>query len=427
MIQAPRGTKDVLPQDSYKWHYIERIAREIAESFGYKEIRTPTFEFTELFTHGVGDTTDIVQKEMYTFEDKGGRSITLKPEGTAGVARAYIEHHLNAQIQPVKMYYITPVFRYEKPQLGREREHHQFGCEIFGATDAAVDAELIYLAMTVYKKAGLKDLEVHINNIGCPQIADDSVGCRSNYNNILKAYLKKNLNSLCETCNSRFEKNPLRILDCKEKGCKKVIENVPLMIDYLCQDCNEHFQKLKSNLNNLGVKYEIDPYIVRGLDYYTKTVFEIVCKDFGTSLTLCGGGRYDKLIEQLGGEPTPGVGFGIGIERLLLTLEELNIKIPYLKSLDLFIATVDESSKEKAQNLLYKFRGNNISCDMDYISRSLKAQMKYADKINVKFTMVLGEDEIKSGKASVKNMLTGEKFDIGLDDSITQMKNILEG
>ncbi|MGI6153928.1 MAG: histidine--tRNA ligase, partial [Christensenellaceae bacterium] len=320
-INAPKGTKDVLPGESYKWQYIEKTVREICSVFGYREIRTPVFEHTELFLRGVGDTTDIVQKEMYTFTDKGDRSVTLKPEGTAGVVRAFIESGLANGPQPTKMYYLNcPVFRYERPQSGRLREHHQFGIEAFGAGDASVDAEVISVALTLFDKVGMKNLRLNINSIGCEK-------CRPGYHEALKDYLRENYDSLCETCKERFEKNPLRILDCKVESCQSLIKEAPVMIDHLCEECDSHFDALKGYLGALDIEYSVNPFIVRGLDYYTKTVFEIISDSIGAQGTVCGGGRYDKLVKEIGGPDMPGIGFGLGIERLLLVMENEGIEI----------------------------------------------------------------------------------------------------
>jgi len=409
MIKAPRGTKDVLPHEAYKWQYVEKILREICEKFQYKEIRTPTFEHTELFERGVGETTDIVQKEMYTFLDRGGRSITLKPEGTAPAVRALIENNLFSEILPVKVYYITPVFRYEKPQAGRLREHHQFGVEVFGAKDASMDAEVISLAMTVFRTFGIKDLELRINSIGCPK-------CRREYNIKLREYLEAKVERLCETCKDRFGKNPMRIIDCKNEDCKKELVDIPLILDYICEECREHFEKLKSNLEALGLEYIMDPRIVRGLDYYNKTAFEIVSYDIGSQSTVCGGGRYDGLVEECGGPSIPGVGFGMGIERLLLTMENQGIILPEPQGLEVFVASIGERADIEAVKLLFKLRNSGISADKDYIGRSLKGQMRYADKLNTKLVVILGEDEIREGKAVVKDMKSGEQNTIDLVD-----------
>ncbi|MEG0833883.1 MAG: histidine--tRNA ligase [Christensenellaceae bacterium] len=400
-VKAPKGTKDVLPQDSYKWQYVESIAREIAFVAGYREIRTPVFEHTELFLRGVGDTTDIVQKEMYTFEDKGGRSLSLKPEGTAGVVRAFIEGGLASQAQPTKMFYLsTPVFRYERPQSGRLREHHQFGLEVFGAEDASIDAEVISMALKLFHMVGLKQLKLNINSIGCDK-------CRPQYNELLKDYLRDNLNSLCETCNDRFEKNPLRILDCKEEKCQSIVKNAPMMIEHLCGECSDHFEQLKQYLSAMDIAYSINPLIVRGLDYYTKTVFEIISDSIGAQGTVCGGGRYDKLIKQIGGSDMAGIGFGMGIERLLLVMENEKIEIPKPSITDIYICTRGEQARLIAVKLMQDLRNKGIKADMDHCNRGVKAQFKYADKIGAKKVIVIGEDEIANGTYVVKDMQDG--------------------
>jgi len=408
LTKAPKGTKDVLPQEAYKWHYVEDVIRQIARSYGYQEIRTPVFEHTELFERGVGDTTDIVQKEMYTFLDKGGRSITLKPEGTAGAARAYIEHKLYAEPQPIKMYYITPCYRYERPQAGRLREFHQFGVEVFGAPQASVDVEIITMAMTLFRRLGIKDLSVRINSIGCPK-------CRPVYHEVLKSYLAGHLDELCDTCKERYEKNPLRILDCKVDQCKKVIEGVPHMLDHLCEDCSSHFDETKRYLEAAGFDYTIDPMIVRGLDYYTKTVFEIVSGSIGAQGTVCGGGRYDGLVEECGGPQVPGVGFGLGLERLLLVMENQGVDIPKPTLCDLFFATIGEGTKEKAFELIRTLRDKGISSDMDHVGRSLKAQFKYADKLGARFVGTIGEEELAQGQLKLKEMTTGKEEMVAFD------------
>ncbi|NLY43717.1 MAG: histidine--tRNA ligase [Clostridiaceae bacterium] len=416
LIKAPRGTKDVIPEESYKWQYIEEMIRKICKSYGYKEIRTPVFEYTELFERGVGDTTDVVQKEMYTFEDKGGRSITLRPEGTAPAARSYLENSLYAAPMPVKMYYINSCYRYENPQAGRLREFHQFGIEVFGSEKPSVDGEVISLAMTLLNKLGVQGLELNINSIGCPK-------CRSEYHKRLKDYLVGHLDKLCPTCNERYKKNPLRVLDCKLDKCKAVAGSAPILLDSLCDECKAHFESLKSYLDCMNIPYGIDPYIVRGLDYYTRTVFEIVSKNIGAQSTVCGGGRYDGLIEQLGGKPAPGIGFGLGLERLLLILEEQGIDIPKPDPITLFIVSVGEKAEMKAQSLVYTLRQQYISAEKDHMGRSVKAQMKYADKLGVKYTMVLGDDEIEKGTAVLKDMRTGEKQEIALDNLVEILKD----
>lgn len=405
MIQAPKGTKDLLPADSYKWQYLEKRLRDIAATYGCREIRTPIFEHTELFTRGVGETTDVVQKEMYTFNDKGDRSITLKPEGTAPAVRAFIENSLYNEVQPTKMYYFTPVFRYENVQKGRLRQHHQFGVEVFGAKGASIDAEIISLAMRVFRELGITSIELNINNIGCPK-------CRKVYNDALKAYLKANYEELCDTCKTRFEKNPMRILDCKDQNCKKIVDGAPVILDYICDECSDHFAEFKKYLEALGIKYKIDPLIVRGLDYYSKTVFEII----NDGITVCGGGRYDYLIEQVDGPETPAFGFGMGLERLLLTLEQNNIVIPDETQIDLFVGSMGEAAKVKAMQLVNDLRIKGFKCDSDHLDRSVKAEMKYANKIGAKYTMVIGDEELNTGKAKLKRMSDGETFDCDIND-----------
>ena len=402
IIQAPKGTRDVLPSESYKWQYLERILRDTAKSFGYREIRFPTFEHTELFIRGVGDTTDVVQKEMYTFEDKGGRSITLRPEGTASVVRTMIEHGVLNNVLPVKCYYIAPNFRYEKPQAGRLREHHQFGVECFGAGTPAANAEVISLADTFLKRLGIKNITAHINSIGCPE-------CRKDYYKALKAYFEQYRGELCETCLERLDRNPMRVLDCKSPVCSKIAETAPRTIDYLCPKCKSDFDSTLRLLTHMGVDYQIDSGIVRGLDYYTGPVFEFISNDIGAQGTVCGGGRYDGLVEMLGGKPTPALGFGSGLERLLLVMESLGIKIPGDDSVDIYIATAGEAAGDTAQKLILEQRRRGIAAERDLCDRGLKAQMKYADKIGARYTMVIGEDELNSGTAQLKNMATGEQ------------------
>lgn len=408
MINIPKGTKDVLPFESYKWHYVERIARETADLYCLNEIRTPTFEHTELFLRGVGDTTDIVNKEMYTFLDKGERSITLKPEGTAGVARSFIENGLFNNAMPLKMYYITPVFRYENPQKGRLREHHQFGVEVYGGAGADTDAEVIKLAYTVLKKCGLS-VKLYINSMGCPE-------CRKKYNEALKGYFADKLDKLCPTCRERYYKNPLRILDCKEEGCKALCKDAPKIVDYLCDDCSSHFKKLQELLTDCGVAYEINPFIVRGLDYYTKTVFEFVTTALGSQGTVCGGGRYDNLISELGGTPTCGVGFGMGIERLLMLMEAENVVIPMHENVKLYIASMGDEAYKKAFEIASELRDKGVKAEIDHAGRGIKAQFKYADKIRAENVVTLGDNELLTGVAQIKNMADGQLTEIKISD-----------
>ena len=404
-VQAPKGTKDMLPQDAYKWHFVENKFREIAKFYGMREIRTPMFEHTDLFLRGVGDTTDIVQKEMYTFNDKGNRSITLKPEGTAPVVRAFIENRLFNEAQPTKLYYAIPCFRYENVQKGRLRQFHQFGTEVFGSKDPSMDAEVIAFAREFLKSLGLKSLSLNINNLGCPN-------CRPKYNEALKKFLEENYDDLCGLCQSRFEKNPMRILDCKNKNCGEITKNAPIILDYMCEECDTHFTEVKKYLDALNIPYTVDPGIVRGLDYYTKTIFEILNDDF----TVCGGGRYDRLIEQLGGPEMPAVGFGLGIERLLLTLQNEGIEIPNEGLYDLYIGARGEDGKLASFKLANALRTRGIKTEINHMGRSLKAEMKYANKIGAKFTVVLGDDELQTGNAKFKRMSDGEQFEVNLNN-----------
>ena len=404
VTSSPKGTEDLLPEESYKWQYLEKKFKETADAYNYKEIRVPTFEHTELFERGVGDTTDVVEKQMYTFNDKGGRSITLRPEGTASVVRSFLQNSLYALPMPMKAFYNIACFRYENKQKGRLREFHQFGVEAFGAQNATMDAEIVSLAINFLTSVGLNDLSVNINSIGCPE-------CRKAYSDALKEYLKPRYDELCDTCKGRFERNPLRIIDCKSEVCQDIVKNAPTLLDYICDDCREHFEQFKACLDAMGVKYTIDSGIVRGLDYYTKTVFEIISGEF----TVCGGGRYDGLVEELGGKSTPAVGFGLGIERLLLRLEENGVEIPKPDAVTLYIAPMGEAAVSVAQKLAYDLRKSGVAVDTDHMGRGLRASMKYADKLGAKNTLVLGDNEIETGVAKLKNMATGEETEVSLD------------
>ena len=410
MINIPKGTKDVLPQDAYKWQYVESVARDVAKLFNLKEIRTPTFEHTELFQRGVGDTTDVVTKEMYTFKDKGDRSITLKPEGTAGAARSFIENGMNSGVLPAKLFYITPAFRYERPQAGRLREFHQFGVEIFGAKCAQTDAEAITAADSLLKKLGLQ-VKLYINSIGCK-------ACRAEYNKALKAFFAPHLESLCYDCKTRYEKNPLRLLDCKEENCKKINAAAPSMLDYLCEDCKAHFEEVKSCLTLAGVEYEIDNRIVRGLDYYTRTVFEFVSTAIGAQGTVCAGGRYDGLIEELGGASVPAVGFAAGMERLLIVMEQTGVVIPEPEKPTVYLAGMDNDCRKKAFEIAASLRGAGIFAEIDHMERSVKAQFKYADKLGAKYVAVIGGNELAESAMNVKNMANGESEKVSFDKAI---------
>lgn len=407
MVNIPKGTKDVLPEESYKWHYVESIVRKIADKYNAKEIRTPTFEHTELFLRGVGDTTDIVNKEMYTFKDKGDRSITLKPEGTAGVARAFIENGLKNSAMPLKMYYITPVFRYERPQAGRLREHHQFGVEFYGSSSADTDAEVILLAYDILTALELR-VKLKINSMGCPE-------CRSAYNKALRAYFADKKDGLCETCLTRLDKNPLRILDCKVDTCKETVADAPVITDYLCDDCRAHFEKLKGLLATAGLDFEVDPHIVRGLDYYTRTVFEFVTDSLGSQGTVCGGGRYDNLIGQLGGGSVPGVGFGMGLERVLMLMEATGVKIPEEGEVSLYFATMGERAYNKAFYLASALRRAGVKCEIDHMERSVKAQFKYSDKLGAKYVVTIGDNELDSDRVELKKMSDGSVVTLPLE------------
>lgn len=405
-IQAPKGTKDMLPKDSYRWHYVEKRLRKAAEMAGYREIRTPVFEHTELFLRGVGDTTDIVQKEMYTFLDKGERSITLKPEGTAGAVRAFIEGRLYAEALPCKMYYLNaPIFRYENPQSGRLREHHQFGMECFGAKEPTAEAELIATLLGALAEIGLDDLMVRINSIGCP-------ACRPAYHDALRAFLGEHISELCPTCQERFDRNPLRVLDCKEEKCQRAVEGAPNMIDMLCRECSEHFDGLQHLLSAQGITFKVDPRIVRGLDYYTRTVFEITMQGAREGLALCGGGRYDGLVGQIGGPETPGVGFGIGTERILMELDYRGIEIPEPVLCDVFVMHVDKESVTDTFNLAVRLRTLGLRAECDHVGRSLKAQFRFADKIGARWALICGGDEKARGVAKLRRMSDGAEHEI---------------
>ncbi len=420
-IQSPKGTRDMLPKESYLWQWIEQIMREEAALAGYREVRTPVFEYTELFERGVGDTTDIVQKEMYTFLDKGERSITLKPEGTAGAVRALVEHKLYAEPLPVKMYYLNnPIFRYENPQHGRLREHHQFGMECFGVKGPTADAEVILTVLKILGRLGMKNLAVKVNSIGCPV-------CRPNYQKALKDYLQDNLPNLCGQCRERFNRNPLRILDCKEKSCQAITKDAPNILQYLCEECDTHFTNLQTLLKERRLDVTIDPQIVRGLDYYTKTVFEIVMNTPRGELALCGGGRYDGLVKEIGGPEMPGVGFGIGTERIILELQNQGIVPEDPGVTEVFIASLGEEGRLPAFNLCMELRNMSVKADWDHMDRSLKAQFRYADKLGVQLIVILGGDELQRGTSKIKNMKTGEEKEVPVNESAETIKTLLFG
>ena len=414
-----KGTEDVLPKDSYRWQFVEDVMRKESAAYGFKEIRTPVFEHTELFARGVGQTTDVVQKEMYTFDTKGGESVTLRPEGTAGAARAVLEHGLVNDSLPIKASYFVSCYRYEKPQAGRLREFHQFGLECYGTQSPAADAELICAAQSIFDRLGIKQLRLEINSIGCPT-------CRAEYHKALKEYLYGYKDELCETCNSRLEKNPMRILDCKSPVCSKIAQGAPKITDYLCDECKEHFASVQKYLDAAGVEYTVNPTIVRGLDYYTKTVFEFVTDFIGAQGTVCGGGRYDGLIEELGGKHLPSLGFAMGIERLLMLMDKQGIEIPKPSTCDLYVAVMGESASLKSFEIIKAVRSCGLIAETDIVGRGLRAQMKYADKIGAKFSMVLGDNEIEQGKAVIKNMSSGEQTEIVLDDTFADKFMVLQ-
>lgn len=416
LTKAPKGTKDILGDYMASWQNLENTMRGLCRDFGFQEIRTPVFEHTELFQRGVGETTDIVQKEMYTFLDKGKRSITLKPEGTAGVVRAYLERKLYADVQPTKLYYMTPAFRYERPQAGRLRQFHQFGVELFGSDHPAADAEIIAVGATMLERLGITNVELNINSLG-------DVECRKNYNETLKKFLRENIEGLCPTCRERYEKNPLRILDCKNESCGSIIKDAPLSIDHLGPACKAHFDELLEILDAMGIPYKINPWIVRGLDYYTKTVFEFISNEIGAQGTVCGGGRYNGLIEECGGTATPAVGFGAGIERLLMTIEACKGPDIFNKSLDIFIGCMGKEAIKKAASLVNEFRKNNIHAEMDLLGRSVKAQMKYANKMGAKYAIIIGDNELETNQVTLKNMIEHEQQDISLDEVNEYIKN----
>ena len=419
LIKAPRGTKDIVPAEAYKWNYLEGKFRDLCRLYGYEEIRTPIFEHTELFKRGVGDTTDIVQKEMYTFKDRGDRDLTLKPEGTAGVIRAFIENKMYAETQPTKLFYITPCFRYERPQSGRQRQFHQFGVEAIGSDTPSLDAEVISLAMQFLGEAGLKDLTVSINSVGCPV-------CREEYNQLLKDYLAAKADVLSDLSNDRRDKNPMCVIECKNETCQANIVDIPLMADHLCENCKDHFSQLKQYLDEMDINYVVDKKIVRGLDYYKRTAFEIISNDLGAQSTVCGGGRYDGLVEQIGGPSGySGIGFGLGAERLLLTLEANGVEIGNPNHTDIFVVTIGDKAKLKSFSILKALRDNHIAADKDHLDRSLKAQFKYSNKINARYTIVIGDDELDKDEATLKNMETGDQKLIKISELVEELRTVL--
>ncbi|MBC8499381.1 MAG: histidine--tRNA ligase [Candidatus Atribacteria bacterium] len=418
-IKVPKGTQDILPEDISKWYYVEDIIKEILNKYGYKEIRTPYFEYTDLFVRGIGESTDIVTKEMFTFPDRKGRSLTLRPEGTAPVVRTYLENSMSRISKVIKLFYLGPMFRCEKPQSGRFRQFNQFGIEIIGTQAPAADAEVILTALDVYKKLGLKNLEILINSVGCKK-------CRVNYILKLKKYLKDKNDTLCSECKERYIKNPLRVLDCKKDNCKEITEEAPVIINNLCKECELHFEEVKSYLNGQKIIFHEDPRLVRGLDYYTKTAFEIISGELGAQNAIAGGGRYDDLVEELGGKPTPAVGFAAGIERMIIAMDQQNIEWPLKEELVIFVATVNEKTQERAFRLLQKIRNTGLSADMDYSGGSLKSQMRIANKIAARYTVIVGEEELSKNMIILRNMQTKEQKEIKITNLINELTSCID-
>lgn len=412
-IRKPRGTQDIFSPEVETWVKIENTARRVAARYGYREIRIPTFEDLGLYSRGVGESTDVVQKEMYVFKDREERSFALRPEGTAGVVRALVENGKCSDTMPMKLFYLINCFRYEKPQAGRSREFFQFGTEMFGAADASADFTVISLAASFIRELGIKNTSLHINSIGCPN-------CRPAYRENLVSYLKERESELCETCRARMEQNPLRVLDCKVEGCKKVAEGAPRTVDNLCADCRAHLDKLEGSLKAAGVEYEIDPRIVRGLDYYTRTVFEFIADGIGAQSTICGGGRYDGLVKELGGPELPAVGFAMGISRLILAMEASGVAAPEADVPELYVAPMGEAAQREALRITEALRCAGVYAECDVTGRGLKAQMKYADKIGAKYTLIVGDDELAAGKAQLRSMADSEQSEIALSDVVAR-------
>ncbi len=414
-IKAPRGVRDILPGESWKWAHVFKISSEVARDFGYREIHLPVFEHTELFSRGVGETTDVVEKEMYTFTDRGGRSITLRPELSASMVRSYLENGMSGQQQPVKLWNAGPMFRYERPQKGRYRQFWQLDFEAIGAQNPLVDAEVIDLSLEIFRRLGLRGLEVKINSVGCP-------ACRPAYKDALRDFLKPHFEKLCPSCRDRYDRNPLRILDCKNPECKAITEDAPQTLDHLCNECREHFEGVESGLRAIGVEFGIDKRLVRGLDYYTKTAYEVLSGDLGAQNAVCGGGRYDNLAEAIGGDPTPGVGFAAGVERIVLSMEQQGCDFGPQPRTDVYVASAGEESRTMAFEVMHKLRNAGISSDMDFLNRSLKAQFKTANTSGVRYVCVIGEDELRSGKVTLKDMGTGEQQTLTMNEGLEYLE-----
>lgn len=424
MVKAPRGTKDLLPGEIEKWHYVEEIARKVCEIYGYREIRTPVFEHTELFLRGIGDTTDVVQKEMYTFKDRGGRSVTLRPEGTAAVVRAYLEHHLNNQAQPIKLYYLGPMFRYDRPQAGRMRQFHQLGIEAFGSNDPTLDAEIICYTWDFLTIVGLKGLQLKVNSVGCPD-------CRPEFGRALLEFMEQRRSSLCEFCQDRLERNPLRLLDCKERRCQELLSGAPSIHQYLCPECRDHFQKVQEYLDTAGISYQIEESLVRGLDYYTQTAFEVVLEGMGAQSSVAGGGRYNNLVEICGGPSVPGIGVAIGLERVLIALEKQGVELPIRQPWYIFVATAGEDPSGKLERevmrLLVELRRLGYPAEKDFLSRSLKAQMKQAGRLGARFVIIIGTEELQEGKVILRDMEQGSQEEMTFQEMFRFFEDRMNG
>lgn len=418
LAQVPKGTNDILPAQIDYWYYLENIIKEVLQNFGYREIRTPVFEHTELFVRGIGETTDIVTKEMFTFSDKKGRSLTLRPEGTAPVVRAYLEHNLSRENPLTKLFYIESMFRSEKPQAGRFRQFHQFGAEAIGSPLPIIDAEIIAATLFIFQKLGLTDLTLHLNSVGCKQ-------CRPKYLDALRDYFREKRAQLCTDCQLRYETNPLRILDCKKEQCQAIVTKCPSIFNYLCQACAAHFNALKIYLDKLGITYQINPFLVRGLDYYTKTAFEITSGELGAQNAICGGGRYDYLVEELGGKPTPAVGFAAGMERVLMTIIKQNIKIPLWEGIKVFVAVTGQDEINTALEIANQLRSAGVAADMDFLGKSLKAQLRMANKLQVPYVLIIGPDELKENMVLIKDMVGGTQETISLKNILFHLKSLI--
>ncbi len=418
LVQVPKGTNDILPAQIDYWYYLENIIKEVLQNFGYREIRTPVFEYTELFVRGIGETTDIVAKEMFTFSDKKGRSLTLRPEGTAPVIRAYLEHNLSRENPLTKLFYIESMFRSEKPQAGRFRQFHQFGAEAIGSPLPIIDAEIVVAALFIFQKLGLTDLTLHLNSVGCKQ-------CRPKYLDALRDYFREKKAQLCADCQLRYETNPLRILDCKKEQCRVIVGKCPSIFKYLCRDCAAHFDALKVYLDKLGITYQINPFLVRGLDYYTKTAFEIISGELGAQNAICGGGRYDYLAEELGGKPTPGVGFAAGMERVLMTIIKQNIEIPLWGGIKVFVAVTGQDGVNTALEIANQLRSAGVAADMDFLGKSLKAQLRMANKLQIPYVLILGPDELKENAVLIKDMEEGTQETVSLKNILFHLKSLI--